>query len=185
MPVAMEGGGKGEGEANDLLSTFILAVPPFAAATVPRSFPGSARRPQGGIRKAAAAAAESRFVTRRRFFVSPSIFAFSPAAALAGEFFCSSGICHEIWHACRLSAPLCLRLPPSVYLSICPFTEAFVLEIPARAPIIQCISRARLPPSLPPSSREEGREEGVTEQNRGLHLFRMPCLPRTFPSIRT
>ena len=53
MPVAMEGGGKGEGEANDLLSTFILAVPPFAAATVPpRSFPGSARRPQGGIRKA-------------------------------------------------------------------------------------------------------------------------------------
>ena len=52
MPVAMEGGGKGEGEANDLLSTFILAVPPFAAATVPRSFARSARRPQGEIRKA-------------------------------------------------------------------------------------------------------------------------------------
>ena len=39
MPVAMEG--EGEGEANDLLSTFILAVPPFAA-TVPPSLPSLA-----------------------------------------------------------------------------------------------------------------------------------------------
>ena len=151
MPVAMEGGGgEGEGEANDLLSTFILAVPPFAA-TVPPSLPRSLRPSTArGNKKgsAAAVAAESRFVTRRRFFVSPSIFAFSPPAALAGEFFCSSGICHEIWHACRLCPAMSSPFPPaSIYLSICPFIEAFVLEIPARAPIIQCISRARLPPS--------------------------------------
>ena len=47
----------------------------------------SVRRPQGNKKGAAAAAtAESRFVTRRRFFVSPSIFAFSPPAG-QGEFF--------------------------------------------------------------------------------------------------
>ena len=123
MPVAMEGGGEGEGdgEANDLLSTFILAVPPFAA-TVPPSLPSSLRpsTARGNKKGAAAVAAESRFVTRRRFFVSPSIFAFSPPAALAGEFFVPQASAMKFgMHAD--SVPLCLRiflLLLYIYLSV-------------------------------------------------------------------
>ena len=160
MPVAMEGGGKGEGEANDLLSTFILAVPPFAAATVPRSFPGSARRPQGGIRKAAAAAAESRFVTRRRFFVSPSIFAFSPAAALAGEFFFVPQA-SAMKFGMHAAFPLryVFALPPlSIYLSVHLPRLLSSRFLPAPQSFSAFRGRGYLPPSLPPAERKGGRK---------------------------
>ena len=112
------------GEANDLLSTFILAVP----ATVPRSVRPSVDRK--GIRKARPRPPPAppplrlnRISSQDADFSSVRPSSRSQRRRRRQGIFCSSsGICHEIWHASRRYVFLRI-FPPSFY----PVVEAFVL----------------------------------------------------------
>ena len=94
-----------------------LQLPLFYPSLLPSLAPSVDRK--GNIRKAAAGAssAESCFVTRRRFFSSVRPSSRSQRRRRREGILCSSGICHEIWHARPAHAPLYLRILPLTLLS--------------------------------------------------------------------